>query len=107
MLLPYDEVLWIEARQNYSLIRRCDGTALLVKTLLGDLGEGFPSRRFARIGRSLVINLESLRAIDRYPGNGALLRFAGSSETLVIGRAATSRLRQFVDSRQGPEFPPR
>jgi len=106
VVLPYDEVLWIEARQNYSLIRRGDGSSVLVKHLLGDLGDEFPLGQFVRIGRSLVINFESLRAIDRLGGNGALLRFSGSTETLVIGRAATSRLRQMLPPRQAPDGPP-
>jgi two-component system LytT family response regulator len=107
MVIPFDEVLWIEARQNYSLIRRRDGSALLVKLLLGDLGEDLPVPRFARIGRSLVINLDALRALDRLSGNGALLRFAGSGETLIIGRAATSRLRQLIAPRTDFEPPTR
>jgi two-component system LytT family response regulator len=77
-----------------------------VKRLLGDFGEELPSRRFARIGRSLVINLEALRAVGRLQGHGAILQFADSSETLVIGRAATARLKQLLAARPSPEFPP-
>jgi two-component system LytT family response regulator len=97
ILLPQVDVLWIEARQNYSLIRRGDGRALLVKQLLRELAEGLPSQRFARVGRSLVINLDALRAIERLGTSNSLLRFVGTSETLVIGRAATSRLRQLIE----------
>lgn len=96
VLLPTDQVLWIEARQNYSLIHRAGAGPLLVKRLLGDFGEELPSRRFARIGRSLVVNLEALRAVGRLQGNGAMLQFADSTETLVIGRAAMARLRQLL-----------
>ncbi len=96
VLLPTDHVLWVEARQNYSLIHRASAGPLLVKRLLGDFGEELPSRRFARIGRSLVINLEALRSVGRLQGNGATLQFADSSETLVIGRAAMARLRQLL-----------
>jgi two-component system LytT family response regulator len=96
ILLPTEHVLWIEARQNYSLIHRAAAEPLLVKRLLGDFGEELPSRRFARIGRSLVINLEALRSVGRIQGNGATLQFADSSETLVIGRAAMARLRQLL-----------
>jgi hypothetical protein len=64
--------------------------------LIGEFGEELPSRRFARIGRSLVINLEALRSVGRIQGNGATLQFADSSETLVIGRAAMARLRQLL-----------
>lgn len=95
-ILPFDQMIWIEARQNYSLIRRGDGSSLLVKRLLGDFGDDLPESRFARIGRSLVINLGALRAIDRDGSNGAVLRFANSAETLVVGRAATARLRQLM-----------
>jgi len=95
-ILPFEQMIWIEARQNYSLIRRGDGSTLLVKRLLGDFGDDLPESRFARIGRSLVINLGALRAIDRDGSNGAVLRFANSAQTLVVGRAATARLRQLI-----------
>lgn len=104
ILLPHDDVLWVEARQNYSMIRRRDGSSLLVKQFLGELGEAFPERQFARIGRSLVINLDALRAIDRLGSNHSLLRFVGTSETLVIGRAASSRVRQLIEPREGPDM---
>lgn len=103
VLLPTDHVLWIEARQNYSLIHRSGAGPLLVKRLLGDFGEELPSRRFARIGRSLVINLEALRSVGRLQGNGAMLQFADSSETLVIGRAAMARLRQLLAAQPSVE----
>jgi len=96
ILVPTDEVLWIEARQNYSQIHRAGGGPLLVKRLLGDFGEELPSGRFARIGRSLVVNLRSLRTVSRLEGSGALLEFADTSETLVVGRAAMARLRQLL-----------
>lgn len=103
VLLPTDHVLWVEARQNYSLIHRAGAGPLLVKRLLGDFGEELPTRRFARIGRSLVINLGALRSVGRLQGNGAMLQFAESTETLVIGRAATARLRQFLAAQPSSE----
>lgn len=107
ILLPVEGVLWIEARQNYSLIRRGDGSSLLVKRLLGDLVDELPSRLFARISRSLVVNLAALRAVRRLPGNGSALEFADTSETLPIGRAATARIRDLLAPRQGTVTPRR
>ena len=106
-LIPVDQILWVEARQNYSLIRRRDGGSVLVKRLLGDFGEELPSRIFARVGRSLVVNLGSLRRISRAQGNGAVLEFADTSETLLVGRAATARIRQLLAPREPPESPSR
>jgi two-component system LytT family response regulator len=100
ILLPFDQMMWIEAQQNYSLIRRGDGSTLLVKRMLGEFGDELPEGLFVRIGRSLVINLGALRAIDRHQGKGSLLRFADSAETLTVGRAATARLRQLLGPRQ-------
>lgn len=107
VILPFDQIMWIEARQNYSLIWRADGSSLLLKRLLREFDEELPEGVFARIGRSLVINVGALRAIDRLPGNGATLRFADSSTTLAVGRAATARLRQMLRTRQESGSPPR
>ena len=100
IFLTDDQVLWIEARQNYSVIHRTGGTPLLVKRLLRDFNEELPARQFARIGRSLVVNLGTLREVGKGEGNGSLLHFVASSATLAIGRAATVRLRQLLALRQ-------
>jgi two-component system LytT family response regulator len=100
ILLSGEQVLWIEARQNYSLVHRAGGKPLLVKRLLGDFNEELPAWQFARIGRSLLVNLSTLREVGKGEGNGALLHFVASSATLAIGRAATVRLRQLLALRQ-------
>jgi len=100
ILLSDDQVLWIEARQNYSVVHRAGGTPLLVKRLLGDFSEELPPRQFARIGRSLLVNLGTLREVGKGEGNGSLLHFVASPATLAIGRAATVRLRQLLALRQ-------
>jgi len=99
-LLSVEQVLWVEARQNYSVVHRTGGKPLLVKRLLGDFDKELPSRQFARIGRSLVVNLGRVREVGKGEGNGSLLHFVASSATLAIGRAATVRLRQLLALRQ-------
>jgi two-component system LytT family response regulator len=96
ILLSSDQVLWIQAQQNYSIIYPAVGEPLLVKRLLGDFNEELPAWQFARVGRSLLVNLGTLREIGKGKGNGALLHFVASSATLAIGRAATVRLRQLL-----------
>ena len=98
--LSSDQVLWIQAQQNYSIIYWNGGQPLLVKRLLGDFDKELPAQQFARIGRSLLVNLGTLGEIGKGDGNGALLHFAASSATLAIGRAATFRLRQLLALRQ-------
>ena len=98
--LSSDQVLWIQAQQNYSVIYWAGGKPLLVKRLLGDFDKELPAEQFARIGRSLLVNLGTLREIGKGDGNGALLHFVASSATLAIGRAATFRLRQLLALRQ-------
>jgi DNA-binding LytR/AlgR family response regulator len=68
-----------------------------VKLLLEELGVAFSERQFARIGRSLLINLDALRAIERLGSSHSLLQYVGTSETVVIGRAASSRVRQLIE----------
>ena len=100
IFLSSEHLLWIEARQNYSVVHRTGGTPLVVKRLLRDFNEELPARQFARIGRSLVVNLGTLREVGKGEGNGSLLHFVASSATLAIGRAATVRLRQLLAFRQ-------
>jgi len=100
IFLSSDHVLWIQAQQNYCVIFWTGGQPLLVKRLLGDFHEELPAQQFARIGRSLLVNLGTLREVGKGKGNGSLLHFIASSATLAIGRAATVRLRQLLALRQ-------
>ena len=59
-----DEVIWIQARRNYSEIHTCKGS-FVVREVLASLERRLGQRGFLRIQRSWIINLEHVVEIRR------------------------------------------
>lgn len=95
-MVDLDAILWIEARENYSLIHRVEETPLLMKRTLNEWEQALPSRSFARIDRSTIINLVRVTLVQARQAEDRVLWFSGSSEGLPIGRAAATRLRRIL-----------
>lgn len=62
LLLRIDEVVWIEAAQNYVQIHARRGT-FLVRGTMAELEAQLDPARFARIHRSTLVNLDRVREI--------------------------------------------
>ncbi len=61
-LVPVAEVTWVEAADNYVKLHTGDRT-VLVRDTMKDLGERLDPRSFARIHRSAIVNVSSIREI--------------------------------------------
>jgi len=92
------DILWIEGMGNYSRVCRVgDGKPMLVCRSLAQWEKDLPQADFPRLGRSQLICLERLSMVTWESRDETVLAFTGSSETLTIGRASATRLRQFTD----------
>lgn len=60
------EVVYLEASRNYCTIWLSNGTSLLLSVTLLKASEAFPPKRFIRISRSYVVNVDY---IDTVSGN--------------------------------------
>lgn len=67
VLVPVEEIDWIEAADNYVRLHRGKQYHLLRESL-GRLEETLDRRRFARIHRSAIVNLARVRALEPVPG---------------------------------------
>lgn len=67
VLVPVDEIDWIEAADNYVRLHRGKQYHLLRESL-NRLEETLDRRRFARIHRSAMVNLARVRALEPAPG---------------------------------------
>jgi two-component system LytT family response regulator len=65
--LPVGEVDWIEAERNYVRLN-AGTTSFLVRGNLSRVLEELDPRRFARIHRSVAVNLERVVAVEPAPG---------------------------------------
>src|SRR5690606_26235233 len=57
-LLPVDQITWIEADGMYVKLHTRDGSVHLHRALLGSLDRSLDSRRFIRVHRSAIVNID-------------------------------------------------
>lgn len=78
--IPLDDILYIEAMDNYVNIRRKGADPVLTQMSLKELSDMLPKDRFARIHRSFIVPLDR---ISKYSSRNVLL---ASGEELPVGR---------------------
>lgn len=69
---------------------------VMILRTLAHFEEALPSRPFVRLGRSVMINLDRLRRVESPARSTSRLFLEGMTDVLVIGRAATARLREVL-----------
>ena len=96
---PIASLTHIEAEENYTRVHLADAPPMLIRRTLAEWESLLPSGLFARIDRSLLVNLRAVRALDTRSRDEALLHLAGrdSARPLVLARRASHRLRQALD----------
>ncbi|HZD04865.1 MAG TPA: LytTR family DNA-binding domain-containing protein, partial [Longimicrobiales bacterium] len=83
-LVPVDDVDWIEADGNYVRVHTRKGVHLARRTL-SSLEEVLDGRRFVRIHRSAIVNLD--RVVRLTPGyGGSYLVILGNGTELTLSR---------------------
>lgn len=99
-LVAADEILWLEALDNYSQVHRIGGPPLVIRRSLADWEQALQQKKsFLRLDRSLIVGLDRIDAIEWRLHGGTRVAFIGSDATLTIGRAATRRLKDAIDGR--------
>ena len=94
-----DQILWIEAEQNYSKVhtRSPDHSVLFLRTMTG-WEEDLPSSDFHRISRSLIIRTDHIKTLSWRGRDETKVSFHESAKILSLGRTAAARLRAHLKS---------
>jgi DNA-binding LytR/AlgR family response regulator len=61
--VPYNEIIWVEAYDNYSFIVTAD-QKYLVSSTLKDMEQKLPGQNFVRVHRSYIANLDKIDALE-------------------------------------------
>lgn len=69
---------------------------MLILRPIGEWERRLPAPPFARLDRSLLINLASVRAFQVHSRKEGQLELAGLAEPLALGRTASLRLRHLL-----------
>jgi two-component system LytT family response regulator len=93
-VIPVDDIDSIEAQDDYIAVHVAGKTHLKQQTI-GDLEAGLDPRRFVRIHRSFILNLDRLDRIELYAKDSrvAILK---DGRRLPLSRAGHQRLRELL-----------
>jgi two-component system, LytTR family, response regulator len=64
-LLPVQQITWIEAAGMYVKLHMRDGAVHLHRSLLGDLDAALDQRRFVRVHRSAIVNVDVIEELQQ------------------------------------------
>ncbi len=93
-VIPVDEIDSVEAQDDYIAVHAAGKTHLKQQTI-GELEAGLDPRRFVRIHRSWILNLDRLDRIELYAKDSrvAILK---DGRRLPLSRAGHQRLRELL-----------
>jgi two-component system LytT family response regulator len=91
-LLPVDQITWIEAEGMYVNIHTRDGAVHLHRGLLRTISESLDERRFVRIHRSAVVNIDVVSEL-RQDAHGDYVAVLRDQTPVRVGRRFRARLQ--------------
>jgi two-component system LytT family response regulator len=98
--IPLERILWIEACQNYTLVRQVDLDALvLVSRTLSEWVRLLPAQSFERLSRSLIVRLPPIQAVRWQSRDETFVDFLDCKHHLSLGRTAALRLKARLKER--------
>lgn len=90
------EICAVEADGNYGRVRLPEGKSVFVSRPLGEWESLLPAPPFVRVERSLLVNVERVRALRVEHRGAGWLQVGEAGEPLPLGRAALARLRPLL-----------
>lgn len=94
--VPYSDILWIEAVQNYTRVQAVGQKTAVVRRTMAEWESLLPPTAFARISRSLIVQVRTIRSTQWKSRDQMLVFFAGLDEPLPIGRTPMARLKDLL-----------
>jgi len=91
-LLPVQQITWIQAAGMYVTIHLRDGSAHLHRSLLGELDAALDGRRFVRVHRSAIVNIDVIDELRPDPHGDYTVVLKDRTE-VRLGRRYRTRLQ--------------
>lgn len=95
VFLELNEIDWIEAAANYVRVNAGKETYLL-REGIGHISERLDPRRFVRIHRSIIVNIQNLRELQPCDG-GEYIAVLKSGKELSCSRGYRSHVQELID----------
>jgi len=93
VVVPYDEIVWIEAVQNYTRLQILGRLPTVVRRTMAEWELLLTAPRFLRISRSLIVQIPAIRSTQWQSRDQMLVFFHGIDAPLPIGRTPMARLK--------------
>jgi len=91
-LLPVEQISWIEAHGMYVKLHTRDGAVHLHRGLLGSFDTSLDERRFVRIHRSAIVNIDLVHEL-RQDAHGDYVAVLRDHTEIRVGRRFRDRLQ--------------
>lgn len=95
VVVPYATIAWIEAVQNYTRVQIIGEQPTVVRRTMQEWEALLPPA-FARISRSLIVQVPMIRSTQWQSRDQMLVFFTGIDEPLPIGRTPMARLKDLL-----------
>ena len=96
--VPVRDLLVLQAEGDFTRIYLKNATPLMICVPLGQYEKLLPSPPFARLDRSLIINLQAPLQLRRKSRDEAFLIIDKTNQEIPLGRTAQQRLRDALES---------
>lgn len=90
-----EEIVWVEAANNYSLLHLADGRRLMFREAIGVLEQRLGTAQFARISRSAIVRLDHIQELQPTP-HGDYVVLLRDGRRLALSRQLRSRFDIFA-----------
>jgi len=96
ILIPYDQIIFVEAFEDYSYVHTAN-QKFLSSYRLKNLEDRLGPHRFFRVHRKYLVNLDMVTEIASMPGSNFMLRTAGRTRIeLPISRRRIAELKKVI-----------
>jgi len=99
-LVPIESVRFLRAEQKYVTVRGAEGELVIdepLSVLEQELGD-----RFLRVHRNALVGIAHVRSLERVPGGGYEVRFAGIDEGVEVSRRLVGAVRRRLRNLSSP-----
>lgn len=86
--LKYNEILWVEALENYVIVNTYNEKFTIHFTMKA-IEQKLPATKFSRVHRSFIVNTSSINVIE---DNAILIRTHDGSKSIPIGKSYKEKL---------------
>jgi len=91
------DICWIESLRNYTRVAaKPPAGVLLFRRRLSHWDKVLPTKAFARVGRSYIVQLAAIEHVEWSIRTATVVTFGEGVEPLVLGRLPGTRLREIL-----------